>query len=61
MEYYEVLHEWHCKHGHIKYNQFEPDICNICGNHDFKLVAKNAGVVTKDGFSKTPRDDSNKK
>ena len=60
MEYCQVLHEWICKYGHIKYGEYEPEICNIWGYHEFKLVAKNAGAITKDGFTKTPRDDSNK-
>ena len=24
-----------CKHGHLKYSNDIPDICNICGNKEF--------------------------
>ncbi len=27
-----------CKHGHVKYSEYEPDVCNICGNTSFKLI-----------------------
>ena len=27
-----------CKHGHIKYSEYKPDVCNICGNMSFELI-----------------------
>jgi len=27
-----------CKHNHIRYSEYEPDFCNICGNMSFKLI-----------------------
>ena len=55
-----ILHEFVCDHGHIKYAEYDAEICNICGNRNFTLVRKNAAEINKDGFTKTPRDDSNK-
>lgn len=28
-----------CVHGHEKYSQDEPVICNLCGSSSFKLVS----------------------
>ena len=56
-----ILHEFVCKYGHIKYAEHDPEICNICGNKKFKLVRKSAAEINENGFTKTPRDDSNKK
>lgn len=33
-----ILKVYICKHGHVKYSEYEPDVCNICGNTSFKLI-----------------------
>lgn len=55
-----ILHEFVCEYGHTKYAKYNPEICNVCGSRNFTLVRKNAAEINKDGFTKTPRDYSNK-
>ena len=62
MDFWKItLHEYMCKHGHIKYGEYTPEICNICGNKEFTLIAKNAGEITKDGFTRTSKHNNSEK